>query len=136
MKKTTRKIGRPEMTSGKRTKIIKARLTEEEFKTLLKIENQVGTTRMELIRQRVLYHSGSVLVNAQELLKLLDAIGEELGRSGNNINQLARHANVLNKQGMLNAEVASRFNELFTVYIQIQQEIEKAIRQIIRLMKT
>lgn len=124
------------MTSGKRTKIIKARLTEDEFKALLIIENAVGITRMELIRQRVLYHTGSILVNAQELLKLLDSIGAELGRSGNNINQLARHANILNKQGMLNANVASQFNELFTDYIQIQQELEKAIRQIIRLMKT
>ena len=136
MKKTTKKVGRPQMTSGKRTKIIKARLTEDEFKALLIIENAVGITRMELIRQRVLYHTGSILVNAQELLKLLDSIGAELGRSGNNINQLARHANVLNKQGMLNANVASQFNELFTDYIQIQQELEKAIRQIIRLMKT
>lgn len=124
------------MTSGKRTRIIKARLTEDEFKALLLIENNIGITRMELIRQRVLYHSDKVMVNAQELLKLLDFIGAELGRSGNNINQLARHANVLNKQGTLNAEVASKFNELFSVYIQIQQDLEKAMRQIIRLMKT
>lgn len=124
------------MTSGKRTRVIKARLTEEEFEVLLTIEKQVGTTRMELIRQRVLYHSVGVMVNAQELLKLLDSIGTELGRSGNNINQLARHANVLNKQGLLNAEVARKFNELFSLYILIQQELEKAIRQIIRLMKT
>lgn len=136
MKKTVKKVGRPEMTSGKRTIIIKARLTEEEFRQVLSIEKALGITRMDLIRTRVLYNSGKVLVNASELLKQLDAIGAEMGRAGNNINQLARHANVLNMQGLLTESVAREFNELFGSYIQIQQELEKAIRQIIRLMKT
>lgn len=136
MKNTKKKIGRPVMASGKRTKTIKARLTEEEFRTLLLIEKTIGITRMELIRQRVLYHTGSVLVNAQELLKLLDAIGSEMGRAGNNINQLARHANQLNRQGLLSPSVATEFNGLFTAYIRIQQELEKALRQILRLMKS
>ena len=124
------------MTSGKRTKIIKARLTEDEFKQVLIIEKALGVTRMDLIRTRVLYNSSKVLVNARELLKQLDAIGAEIGRAGNNINQLARHANVLNNQGLLTESVSREFNELFRSYIANQQEMEKTIREIIRLMKT
>lgn len=124
------------MTSGKRTKIIKARLTEEEFKQVLIIENTLGITRMDLIRTRVLYNSSKVLVNAGELLKQLDAIGAEMGRAGNNINQLARHTNVLNNQGLLTESVTREFNELFKSYIANQHEMEKTIREIIRLMKT
>lgn len=136
MKKAIKKVGRPEMTSGKRTKIIKARLTEEEFKQVLTIEKALGLTRMDLIRARVLHNSSKVLINAGELLKQLDAIGTEMGRVGNNINQLARHANILNKQGQLTESVAREFNELFRSYIAIQQELEKTIRQILRMMKT
>ena len=124
------------MTSGKRTKIIKARLTEDEFKQVLIIEKALGLTRMELIRKRVLYNSSKVLVNAVELLKQLDAVGAEMGRAGNNINQLARHANILNNQGLLTESVVREFNELFRSYIAKQQEMEKTIREIIRLMKT
>lgn len=122
------------MTSGKRIKIIKARLTDEEFQRLKEIESSLGITRMELIRSRVLYNSNKVLVNAGELLKQLDMIGAELGRAGNNINQLARHANILSNQGLLSESVAMEFNELFRFYIQNQQVLEKALRQIIRLM--
>ncbi|SDL86866.1 hypothetical protein SAMN05421813_10369 [Daejeonella rubra] len=136
MKKAIKKVGRPEMTSGKRTKIIKARLTEDEFNQILIIEKSLGITRMELIRTRVLYNSSKVLVNAGGLLKQLDAIGAEMGRGGNNINQLARHANILKNDGLLTESVVREFNELFGSYITIQQELEKAIRHIIRLMKS
>lgn len=136
MKKAIKRVGRPEMTSGKRTKIIKARLTEDEFNQILIIEKSLGITRTELIRTRVLYNSSKVLVNAGELLKQLDAIGAEMGRGGNNINQLARHANILKNDGLLTESVVREFNELFGSYITIQQELEKAIRHIIRLMKS
>lgn len=136
MDKPRKKAGRPPVLTGKRTRIIKAKLTEDEFKTLLDIQRASGLNRMELIRRRVLNHGASgTVVNAKELLTTLDGIGAELGRAGNNINQLARHANVLNRQGRLNPEVATEFNRLFTDYIRIQQDLEKALRQLLRAMK-
>ena len=121
--------------SNNRIRIIKARLTEEEFKQLLNMEKQLNLSRTEIIRSRVLYNSNAVLVNANDLLQVLTQVGTELGRAGNNINQLARHANVLNKQGLINESVVRDFNELFGNYIKSQQEIEKVFRQLIRLMK-
>ncbi len=136
MDKPRKKAGRPPVLTGKRTRIIKAKLTEDEFKTLLDIQRASGLNRMELIRRRVLNHGASgTVVNAKELLTTLDGIGAELGRAGNNINQLARHANVLNRQGRLNPEAATEFNRLFTDYIRIQQDLEKALRQLLRAMK-
>lgn len=125
----------PDKNSNNRIRIIKARLTEEEFKQLLNMENQLNLSRTEIIRSRVLYNSNAVLVNANDLLQGLTQVGTELGRAGNNINQLARHANVLNKQGLIGESVVRDFNELFGKYIKSQQEIEKAFRQLIRLMK-
>lgn len=136
MTKTTKKVGRPPMLTGKRTRIIKAKLTDEEFEALLEIQKTAGLNRMELIRKRVLHGGSTLTINIKELLGTLDAIGTEMGRAGNNINQLARHANVLNKQGKLNSEIITEFNKLFTAYIRIQQELEKTLRQILRAMKS
>lgn len=135
MDKPRKKPGRPPMLTGKRTRLIKAKLTDEEFAKLLEIQKTSGMNRMELIRRRVLGGGAAVAVNAVELLTALDTNGAELGRAGNNINQLARHANVLNRQGRLAPEVVTEFNRLFTDYIRTQRELEKNFRQLLRAMK-
>ncbi|WP_141202027.1 plasmid mobilization protein [Sphingobacterium cellulitidis] len=135
MDKPKKKAGRPAMLTGKRDRLIKAKLTDEEFSELLRIQGASGMNRMELIRKRVLGAGTATAVNAKELLVQLDAIGAELGRAGNNINQLARHANVLNRQQRLEPGVIANFNTLFRDYISIQRELEKTLRQLLRTMK-
>lgn len=111
------------------------RLSEQELKQFLELEKSLGINRSDIVRIRVLKNAANMLVNTKELMKKMDAMGAELGRSGNNINQLARHANILHKRGLLSQSVATEFNSLLGEYITIQQELEKVIRQIIRLMK-
>jgi len=135
MKKAQKKPGRPPMLTGKRIHLIKAKLTEEELKSLIEIQKASGLNRMELIRRRVLGKDAPVTININELLHTLDAIGTELGRAGNNINQLARHANILNKKSLLNEQIVIDFNKLFSAYIQRQQELEKQLRHILRAMR-
>jgi cation transport regulator ChaC len=118
-----------------RTKRFEMRLTEEEEKQLVNLEKQLGLTRSEIIRKCVLEKSGTLIINSQNLLITLDTIGVELGRSGNNVNQLARHANVLNKRGLLNESVVKEFNKLFSEYTRIRNDTEKSLRQIIRLIR-
>ncbi|RZM06852.1 MAG: plasmid mobilization relaxosome protein MobC, partial [Pedobacter sp.] len=117
-----------------REHLLKAKLTEEEHQQVLTLARQLGITRTELIRSRLLSPHGQVVINTTELLVSLDSIGAELGRSGNNINQLARHANILNKRGILDGEVISAFNLHFTGYLEQHTEIQKIMRQLIRLM--
>lgn len=135
MDKPRKKAGRPPMLSGKRNRLIKAKLTDEEFSELIRIQKASGMNRMELIRKRVLGSGTAVTVNMKEVLGELDTIGAELGRAGNNINQLARHANILNRQQRLDPGVVAEFNALFTEYIRIQRELEKTLRQLLRTMK-
>eukprot|EP01037_Dinobryon_pediforme_P007119 gene7119-7185_t len=90
--------GRPQLTERKRTKKIDVRFTEDEYKIILALEQELGITKTELIRQRLLQNGKSIVINAKELIARLDAIGAELGRSGNNINQLARYATILQKK--------------------------------------
>lgn len=126
--------GRPKLENGKRTKFINVRFTEKEYKTVEELEIELGISKTELIRQRILSNADKTVVNAKVLIKSLDDIGAELGRVGNNINQLARHANTLKLQNALNPIVVEKYNQLFEDYIQVQQSLETALRKMLRSM--
>ena len=131
------KNGRPLKLEGNRTKHIRARVTEEEYSLVTNQLKSLSMKESDYVRLMVL-RPGSikVKVNAHEVIRLLDHMGAELGRSGNNINQLARHANFLNKRGMLNAEIVVRFNDLFSEYIFLFRELEKEMRLLFRQLKS
>jgi len=126
--------GRPVITEGKRTKKIDVRFTEDEYRTILALENELGISKTDLVRTRLLQNAPDILINAKEAIAQLDAIGAELGRSGNNINQLARYANILQKKRVLSPVLLERFNILFEQYTENQTALEISLRKIIRLM--
>lgn len=110
------------------------RVTENEHKELRQIVNTLGLNVGDFIRSKI---SGTknVVINGVSLIASLDKIGTELGRSGNNINQLAKQANAINKAGKVDESIMSRFNMLFSDHIKAQQEVQTAIRAIIRAVK-
>ncbi|MGE6221165.1 plasmid mobilization relaxosome protein MobC [Nubsella zeaxanthinifaciens] len=119
----------------RRVRRFELRLSEAEHGQFLELERTLGISRADIVRIRVLKNSTKMLLDTRELFRRLDRIGAELGRSGNNINQLAKHANVLNKRGLLTPDILELFNKLFTDHINVQKEMEKQFRQLIRLMK-
>jgi hypothetical protein len=131
-----KKNGRPLKLEGKRTRFIKARVSEEEYARARDLWLSLGLKESDFVRLKLLKVSSvSIKLNAAEALKTLDNIGSEIGRSGNNINQLARHANFLNKRGMLSVDVVTKFNELFSTYISLFRDMEKSTRELLRLLK-
>ena len=130
-----KKNGRPLKAEGKRTKFIKARVTEEEYTLLQNLWLELGLKESDFLRMKLLRRAGKTVVNSGSLLKSMDVTGAEIRRSGNNINQLARHANFLNKRGMLSEPVVMEFNSLFTAYIKTFREMETIMRTVLRLMK-
>ncbi|MBL1410080.1 plasmid mobilization relaxosome protein MobC [Sphingobacterium faecale] len=110
-------------------------MSEAERAQFLELEKELGLSRADIVRIRVLQHSKKMLVNTTEIMKLLDSIGTEIGRSGNNINQLAKHANILQQQGMLRAVLIRDLIPLLTEYVRLQRELEQSIRQLIRLIR-
>ncbi len=122
------------MKKENRTKKIDARFTEAEYTIILALEKELGVRKTDLVRSRLLENAPAVVINAKELIRSLDSIGAELGRSGNNINQLARYANILNNKKVLSPVVMERFNTLFEQYIANQKILETALRKIIRSM--
>jgi hypothetical protein len=132
MTKSLRLKGRPLKITGKRSKKIDARFTEEEYKVVLDLEKSLGVRKTDLVRTRLLQDARLTIINAKELIVMLDGIGAEMGRCGNNINQLAKYANILNKKGRLSLVVMERFNLLFENYIENQKALETALRKVIR----
>ena len=72
--------GRPKLKEGGRSKKIDVRFTETEYKVVLELEKELGISKTELVRMRVLNNAGNIVINARELLGLLDDIGAEMGR--------------------------------------------------------
>lgn len=130
-----RKGNRKPTAQEQRTRRFELRLSEAERAQFLELEKALGLSRADIVRIRVLQHSKRMLVNTTEVMKLLDSIGTEIGRSGSNINQLAKHANTLRQQGMLHASVISDLIPLLTEYVRLQRELEQSIRQLIRLIR-
>ncbi|WDF77063.1 plasmid mobilization relaxosome protein MobC [Mucilaginibacter sp. KACC 22773] len=127
-------MGRPQLAAGKRTKFINVRFTEDEYREVAELEKELGVSKTELIRMRVLSNAKNAVINARELIRNMDGVGAEMGRIGNNINQLAKHANTLKLKGQLSPPIIQNFNDLFEEYIRIQQSLEAALRKIIRAM--
>ena len=127
-----KQTGRPKMAEGKRTKKVTARFTEDEYKTIRGLEETLGISKTDLVRERLLHGARLTMINAKELISELTKAGTELGRSGNNINQLARYANMLNKKNVLSPQVIEAFNLLFAKHLENRRELEVALRKIIR----
>lgn len=130
-----RKGNRKPTAQEQRTRRFELRLSEAERTQFLELEKALGISRADIVRIRVLQHSKKMLVNTTEIMKLLDSIGTEIGRSGNNINQLAKHANILQQQGMLHDILIRDLIPLLTEYVRLQRELEQSIRQLIRLIR-
>jgi len=127
------RTGRPLKAGPKRIKKIDVRFTQEEYDDILELEKTLGINKTDLVRTRVLNNAKIMVVNAKELISLLDQTGAEMGRCGNNINQLAKYANILNKSGRLSPVVIERFNHLFEQYIKQQESTDASLRKVIRM---
>lgn len=126
--------GRPKLTEGKRTKFINVRFTEDEYNEITTLEKELSVSKTDLIRMRMLSDAKKIVINSRELIKYIDDAGAEMGRIGNNINQLAKHANILKLQGALQPGIVKEFNRLFEEYLGVQQQFEISLRKIIRAM--
>ncbi|HZY39744.1 MAG TPA: plasmid mobilization relaxosome protein MobC [Mucilaginibacter sp.] len=126
--------GRPPLQEGKRSFRVTARFNKEEYKIVQELEKTLGVNKTEIVRSRLLQNGTAVLVNAKEVIRELDLIGTELGRSGNNINQLAHYANVLKLKSVFSESVIVRFNEIFELHLEQRKELDTTLRKIIRIL--
>jgi hypothetical protein len=128
------KGGRPPVGDEKRSFKIDVRFTEAEYRQVEQMENELGVRKTELVRRKLLYDGKGLAVNSGELMNRLDLISLELSRSGNNINQLARYANRLQKRGLLAAPVIDEYTRLLRRHQSDQSELAMLFRKLLRSM--
>lgn len=126
--------GRPIITDGsKLSNRIDWRLNDLDYQQLVNdfestgLKTMAGYLRLRLIKTKDLYVN-----NPLEILKTLDAIGERIGKVGNNINQLAKYANTLQLKGKLEPGVMDSLNQLLREYGKERKEIARSIRVLLR----
>lgn len=122
------------MGDDKRSFKIDVRFTEAEYRQVEQLEKQLGLKKADLIRRKLFQEGKGLAVNAAELMKRLDAVSLELSRSGNNINQLARYANRLQKRGLLLPSVIDEYLRLLGRHENEQTELSLLFRKLIRAL--
>ncbi|QEM07841.1 MobC family plasmid mobilization relaxosome protein [Mucilaginibacter rubeus] len=129
---TRNKGGRPPVGDDRRSFKIDVRFTEAEYRQVERLEKELGLKKTELVRRKLLSEGKGLAVNAAELMKRLDAVSLELSRSGNNINQLARYANRLQKRGLLSVAIIDEYLHLLRRHQNEQNELAMLFRKLIR----
>lgn len=98
------------------------------------MERALGVSKTDLVRSKVLHNGAGTVINAKELIRELNRIGTELGRSGNNINQLAHYANTLKLKSRLSPPVAEQLNRLLEAHLKNRADLRIALRKLIRIL--
>jgi hypothetical protein len=127
------KGGRPPKNEGQKIKQAHLRLTEDQHKKLMELEDQIGLNRTDLFIKRVLENQDFIITT--DVLIQLAKVGAEMGKVGNNINQLAKHSNTIIKNHQLPSEIVSQYNDLLELHLVQERELYKVLRQMYRVMK-
>ena len=72
------------------------------------------------------------MINKKDLIKQLDRIGIQISRIGNNINQIAKYANIQLKSGKIDQRTLNNFNDQMEQYLKVQQNLVKTYRALTR----
>lgn len=134
MEKRNKPLGRPPITKGRRTRKIDVRFSEEEYAAVLTLERLLGLKRTDIIRKRVLEVDLKLIFNTNALLASIDQVGLELSRSGNNINQLARYANILISQRILSPVLVNRYLKEMEKHSVLVESFGHELKKILRIM--
>lgn len=134
MEEKKKQLGRPYLKSGKKTRRIGARFSEEEFNTIVSLEKLLGLKRSDIVRKRMLDINLHLVFDGRSVLNSIDQIGLELSRTGNNINQLARYANILNKQRVLSPVIFTRYSKELDKHSLLLKNLNMEIKKVLKLL--
>lgn len=76
----------------------------------------------------------ALIFDGRSVLASIDQIGLELSRTGNNINQLAKYANILNKQRVLSPVIFTRYSKELDKHSLLLKNLNLEIKKILKLM--
>jgi hypothetical protein len=108
-------------------------VTAEERLIIEDQKRALGLTWSGLARKCILKETELKLLSSRNILDMLDSVGQDLGRSSQDIQQLAAWITSQTREGHLAAQAADKYNRLMQEYIRSQKSLEAAIRQIVRM---
>ena len=115
-----------------RNRIIKTRMTEEEYADFMERLTPYGISQSEFIRRAIAGATNSPIITVSPINdELLAAVGKltgEYGKIGSNLNQIARY---LNEYGTpynaLSSEVRAALSDLAALKFQVLREVGEAV---------
>ena len=118
-----------------RSRVIKTRLTEEEYADFAERLTVYGMSQSEFLRQSITGAPIRSIIHVspvnEELLAALSKLTAEYGKIGSNLNQIARY---LNEQGApystLSGEVRAAVSDLAALKFEVLQKAGEAIGNI------
>ncbi len=116
--------------------MLRLRLTEKERGQLAEQVREAGyKDQSEYLRKKIFAPGDATVHNPKKLFRALDKTGGELKRIGNNINQIAKYINYLEKNNMVEGRVIDEYNRHFGEFLQVEDKYVKAIRAYLRTMR-
>ena len=117
-----------------KTKKLQMHVTEQEFMKIQGLYQHSGKKSLsDFMRVLVLDEKkNNSIRNNVELIRQLDNIGSELARIGNNINQLAKYANIQILSGKMDRRTMDKFTRQMERYLKERSELAKAYRAMVR----
>ena len=129
------KGGRKKLQPNQRRTIkLQVHVTNQEFDQIESRFHVSGERYLsDYLRILILDERKSVsIINKKDLIKQLDRIGVQIHRIGNNINQIAKYANIQLKSGKIDQRTLDNFNFQMEQYLKEKQNLVKAYRALTR----
>jgi len=134
MKKKKKEIGgRKKLPEHLKRKQFDIYLNDVELKILKDQQEMLGYKELRsYMRFKLLKDKKRMIyVNPVELIKQMDIYGIEMGRIGNNINQMSRHANLLSNENEIDVDVIEDFTKVIKEYNNLRSKILKCFNKIL-----
>lgn len=129
------KGGRPKKNEKDlRKERLNLKFTEAEMKQLVEECKELGWGKPYVYFRNKLLSKGGAGYNPRELFKALNQINPQLSKAGNNINQVAKYVNYLDKNNMIDAKFIAEYNVHFKRMIEVQREYVLAIRAYLKTL--
>ena len=112
---------------------MKCYVTSRDYNLLMEEYHLSGLGSVSAFLRYKILHKGKIIAHPQAVLEQMDALGSEIGKAGNNINQIAKKIHIHDLSGNIPTSTIQDYNAVMTAYTASIKELTKAYRSLIRL---
>lgn len=105
---------------------------QKEYEILMAEYEASGYSSLSAYLRKKIVGNGIIIPYPKELLNMLDKLGIEQSRIGNNINQIAKKVHTYDREGQISKDMLEQFNKSMHNYLNVLNELSMAYRGLIR----